>query len=624
MKKIILAVAILALVFPAAERAEARVDVSIDLFYNNLNTGGSWIEAGDYGYCWQPSVAVSNPRWRPYSDGYWAYTDVGWTWVSYEDFGWATYHYGRWARLRDQGWVWVPGREWAPAWVSWRTGGDYVGWAPLPPRYGGGRGQEIVYEGRSIGNTVDIDFDIGPAYYNFVDVRYIGDPVLRERIFAPTQNITYINRTVNVTNITYNNSTVYNYGPDYNRLSAYSTRPIRRLTLERPANVDYTVAAQSGGLTKVQGDKLIVAAPPMIQQPAQQQQVAPPKVVKTRIAKPEVETGWMGISDPKAKAELQEKIKKEDPKSVPPPQVQPTNAALLTASPAATKTASPAPGRSPAAAASQSPVAVEASPSPASSPRDRGRNKGKRGAAEGSPRPDAAPAEGAMQPNATATPATSPDDLKGRERGRKGRRAHDQQLARPTATPASIGATPFATAAPTASPNENRRGRGNNKRAGKDQQQSQPSDVQAGSAIPQASAAAVQSSDDRKGKERRENRPAATIAPVTPAPRDEVDRGLSRGAERPENAAPKTADETGRNGERANASRLNRDAVARTPAQGAFQQPSKKVDREVRQTPQQGMAPRNAPARAQQENDKPGKGKKARKGESSPSPTPTP
>ena len=75
-------------------------------------------------------------NWRPYADGYWAYTDVGWTWVSNEDFGWATYHYGRWARLRDHGWVWVPGREWGPAWVSWRTGGDYVGWAPLPPRRG--------------------------------------------------------------------------------------------------------------------------------------------------------------------------------------------------------------------------------------------------------------------------------------------------------------------------------------------------------------------------------------------------------------------------------------------------------------------------------------------------------
>ena len=106
-------------------------DVSFDFFYNNLNDG-NWVEVGDYGYCWQPNAARES-SWRPYADGYWAYTDVGWTWVSNEDFGWATYHYGRWARLADTGWVWIPGTEWGPAWVSWRTGGDQVGWAPLPP-----------------------------------------------------------------------------------------------------------------------------------------------------------------------------------------------------------------------------------------------------------------------------------------------------------------------------------------------------------------------------------------------------------------------------------------------------------------------------------------------------------
>src|SRR2546421_11357626 len=135
MKRTLFALAILTLVAPSLPQPQAA-DVSVDFFYNNLS-GGSWIEVADYGYCWQPDVVASNPSWRPYADGYWAYTDLGWTWVSYEDFGWATYHYGRWVRLRDRGWFWVPGREWGPAWVSWRTGGDYVGWAPLPPRGGG-------------------------------------------------------------------------------------------------------------------------------------------------------------------------------------------------------------------------------------------------------------------------------------------------------------------------------------------------------------------------------------------------------------------------------------------------------------------------------------------------------
>lgn len=352
MKRILFALAFLALVLPAAPRA-AAAEVSIDFFYNNLDDG-SWLEVADYGYCWQPSVAVSNTSWRPYADGYWAYTDVGWTWVSYEDFGWATYHYGSWARLRDHGWVWVPGYEWGPAWVSWRTGGDYVGWAPLPPRRHRGGG-EVVYAGRPITGYVDIEFDIGPAYYNFVDVRYIGAPVLREHIYAPTQNITYINQTVNVTNITYNNSVVYNYGPDYNRLSAYSTRPIQRLTLQRQTDADFAAGAQSGHLTKVQGNTLLVAAPQRVQKPPRP---VAPKVVKTKIQEPNIETGWTGISDPKAKAQLQEKMKKEDLKTVPPPKIAPTNpAALSAASP------SPAAGSSPPAM-----TAASAAPSPGTSP----------------------------------------------------------------------------------------------------------------------------------------------------------------------------------------------------------------------------------------------------------------
>ena len=105
----------LAFVLSALPRARAD-DMSIDFFYNNLS-GGNWIEVADYGYGWQPDLAVNDPNWRPYADGYWAYTDDGWTWISYEDFGWATYHYGRWARLADYGWVWFPGSDldWGPA-----------------------------------------------------------------------------------------------------------------------------------------------------------------------------------------------------------------------------------------------------------------------------------------------------------------------------------------------------------------------------------------------------------------------------------------------------------------------------------------------------------------------------
>jgi hypothetical protein len=298
------------LAFVVSALPQARgADVSIDFIYDNLS-GGNWIEAEGYGYGWQPDVAVSDPNWRPYADGYWAYTDYGWTWISYEDFGWATYHYGRWANLADYGWVWFPGSDldWGPAWVSWRTGGDYIGWAPLPPR-----GPGVVYEGQPIGPRVDIEYDIGPQYYNFCDVRFIGEPVLRDRIFPPTQNITYINNTVNVTNITVQNNVVYNYGPDYNVVSSYSTRPIQRLTVERETAANLSVAAKSGALTKVQGNKLVVAAPLKI---AKGPPTVKPQAVKANVAQPRFERGWSGVQN---RAELEQKIKSENPKNVPPP-----------------------------------------------------------------------------------------------------------------------------------------------------------------------------------------------------------------------------------------------------------------------------------------------------------------
>src|SRR5947208_16935870 len=99
MKRLLLALTIVALLVPTARPATAA-DVSVDFSYNNLS-GGHWIEVGDYGYGWQPDITVSDPNSRPYSDGSSAYSDRGCTWVSYEDLGCATHHYGRWSRVAD-------------------------------------------------------------------------------------------------------------------------------------------------------------------------------------------------------------------------------------------------------------------------------------------------------------------------------------------------------------------------------------------------------------------------------------------------------------------------------------------------------------------------------------------
>jgi len=104
-------------------------------FESSLSPYGSWIDDASYGHVWIPSTTYVGYDFQPYSSGgHWVLTEYGWTWVSDWDWGWAPFHYGRWAVCGGYGWAWIPGSVWGPAWVSWRTGGGYVGWAPLPPR----------------------------------------------------------------------------------------------------------------------------------------------------------------------------------------------------------------------------------------------------------------------------------------------------------------------------------------------------------------------------------------------------------------------------------------------------------------------------------------------------------
>lgn len=123
------------------ETARGNGEVSVDLeaatpgltpeiFRSTLSAYGDWYDSPRYGSVWRPRVAVG---WRPYYYGSWLWTDEGWYWDSAEPFAWAAYHYGRWVFDPAWGWVWVPGYQWAPAWVTWRIGVDAIGWAPLGP-----------------------------------------------------------------------------------------------------------------------------------------------------------------------------------------------------------------------------------------------------------------------------------------------------------------------------------------------------------------------------------------------------------------------------------------------------------------------------------------------------------
>ena len=321
--------------------ASAAVEVSVDFFHDHLESYGDWREVGDYGYCWQPRDVDRD--WRPYSDGHWVYTDAGWTWDSEEPYSWAVYHYGRWARVDQVGWVWVPGTEWGPAWVSWRRSPRHVGWAPLPPE---------AHFNRSSGFSVrvDADFDIGPANYSFVEVRNFGAPRLRTVFVEPRENITIINQTTNITRITYINNVVYNEGPQYDVISRETAQPIRRLKLDRREQLDGdpgTVRAEQLKPT-VEGDSLRVMAPRFDTKPA-----TAPRKVAPKVEKAEVDRGWKDAGPPEEVAKLRTKIKSEPAApAATPPQPKAEKTAEVPPQPKPGKTAeapgSPAPLPTPA------------------------------------------------------------------------------------------------------------------------------------------------------------------------------------------------------------------------------------------------------------------------------------
>jgi hypothetical protein len=119
---------------PQAEPVVPEATSDASFFYNDLAPYGAWVQSPDYGAAWQPTVETIDPLWCPYLDhGQWLDSDSGWYWLSDYTWGWAVFHYGRWAKEPRLGWVWVPGKLWASSWVVWRSTGSYFGWAPLPP-----------------------------------------------------------------------------------------------------------------------------------------------------------------------------------------------------------------------------------------------------------------------------------------------------------------------------------------------------------------------------------------------------------------------------------------------------------------------------------------------------------
>jgi len=199
MKKL-LAVALLALVCAAIAPAQEQADIG--MFYSSLGSQGEWISMEGGAYAWRPSGV--DPGWRPYTDGRWVWTDDGWYWASDEPWAWATYHYGRWFCDDYYGWVWVPGYEWAPAWVEWRDGENCVGWAPLSP-----------YAVFSVNWGVHYRryWATPYSYWSFVDCRYMGARDLHRYVYPAGENTRFIGRTRTSGSVRYDNGRIITRGP---------------------------------------------------------------------------------------------------------------------------------------------------------------------------------------------------------------------------------------------------------------------------------------------------------------------------------------------------------------------------------------------------------------------------
>jgi len=160
-------------------------------FGEALEPHGDWLSTENYGEVWRPNTARI-VEWSPYTVGQWHYTELGWHFTSPEPWGWACYHYGRWIKYRTLGWCWVPGREWAPAWVSWRTSPNHIGWSPLPPR-------ATWHHNTGIRRWVDSRCNIGPSHYSFVKIQDFGSTNCHNSLINRRQNASLILSTNNVT-----------------------------------------------------------------------------------------------------------------------------------------------------------------------------------------------------------------------------------------------------------------------------------------------------------------------------------------------------------------------------------------------------------------------------------------
>ena len=239
------------------ERADSARYVSRDVIgYEDLDDYGEWRNVPDYGNVWFPNRVASG--WAPYRNGHWTWIEPwGWTWVEDEPWGFAPFHYGRWATVGG-GWCWVPGPVvvrpvYAPALVAFVGGarfglslsfggGGGVAWFPLAPRE--------VYV---------------PTYRT--SVRYVQN-VNVTNTTVNVVNVTNVYNNINVTKINYINQTNVTAVTAVSRDTFVNARPVAQANIRvnqqqlQSAEIQRGVAVAPVRQSVVGGGAAVSARPP--------------------------------------------------------------------------------------------------------------------------------------------------------------------------------------------------------------------------------------------------------------------------------------------------------------------------------------------------------------------------
>jgi hypothetical protein len=179
-------------------------------------------------------------------------------------WGWAPFHYGRWDYDQYYGWLWIPGNEWGPAWVSWRRADGYYGWAPMEP-------------GITLSASFGRAYDSHDDHWIFVKDRDID----RSDI-----NHYYISRT-DQNRIIMHSSVINSTYTDSRRHTTYATGPARTDFIKATGRKINPVAVQENNKPgqSMSNGHLMIYKPEVIKNNNKEKAPAPSRIVNLKDVK---------------------------------------------------------------------------------------------------------------------------------------------------------------------------------------------------------------------------------------------------------------------------------------------------------------------------------------------------